>query len=145
MVVGGTATRRNEVARSFHRESPLRNGAFFVVDAATDDDRLRQALAAWTGAPGSGEHPFAGAAHGTLFIDNGDRLSAESQRLLLALGRRLLGEPAQAREVPCPGRIIIGSARPLSRAVAEGTFLETLYDALDKVRVELEVPPPGEH
>src|SRR5262245_26784104 len=105
VVVGGTATRRNEVARSFHRESPLRNAAFVVVDAATDDDRLRRSLAAWTGVPGDGEHPYAAAAHGTLFIDHADRMSAETQRLLLALGRRLLGEPAQGREVPCPGRI----------------------------------------
>jgi DNA-binding NtrC family response regulator len=144
MVIGGTAARRNEVARSFHRESPLRGAAFVAVNAASEGDTLRHALTAWTGTPIDDEHPLAGAEHGTLFIDYVDRLSPENQTLLLALGRRLLGEPTPGREVACPGRMVVGNPRPLTRAVADGTFLGTLYDALDNVRVELEVPPSGE-
>jgi DNA-binding NtrC family response regulator len=144
MVIGGTAARRNEVARSFHRESPLRGAAFVAVDAASEGEKLHQALDAWAGASAATEHPLVGAEHGTLFIDHVDRLSTDDQALLLTLGRRLLGEPGAKSEVACPGRVVVGNPRPLARAVEEGRFLETLYDALDKVRVELEVPPSGE-
>src|SRR5262245_44156574 len=144
VVVGGSAARRNEVARSFHRESPLRSAAFVAVDAASASEQLREALTAWAGSAAYAEHSLAGAEHGTLFIDHVDRLSTENQDLLLALGRRLLGEPARGREVACPGRVVVGNARPLSRAVAEGKFLPALYNALDKVRVELEVAANGE-
>lgn len=141
VVIGGTSARRAEVARSFHRESPLRGAAFVAVDAASDGEALSGALAAWTGEHEDPGHPYAGAEHGTLFVDQVERLSPESQRLLLALAKRLLGEPAQGREVACPGRIVVGNAVALAPAVGAGRFLATLYDALDKVRVELEVPP----
>jgi len=141
VVIGGTAARRTEVARSFHRESPLRGAEFLAVDASREDEALRRALGAWTGEQPDAGHAYAGAEHGTLFIDQVEQLSSESQRLLLGLARRLLGEPATGREVACPGRIVVGNTTALVTAVSEGRFLAALYDALDKVRVELEVPP----
>jgi DNA-binding NtrC family response regulator len=145
VVVGGTPDRRIQVARAFHRESPLRGAEFVVIDARVDDERLMSALLAWTGDVRAPEpNPLASAGHGTLFIDHVERLSPESQRLLLGLAERILGAPSQGADVPGPGRVVAGNPRPLAAAVAEGRFSDSLYDALDKVRVELEVPPGAE-
>ena len=146
LVIGGTAARREQVARSFHRESPLRGGAFAGVDCTLDEENLRIALLEWVG-PAAEEpavNPLSTAEHGTLFLDSVDRLPLETQRLLLALARRLLGEPSPNADAPCPGRLVVGNPRPLVAAVSEGRFLAPLYDALDKVRVELELAAPEE-
>lgn len=147
LIVGGTAARRDQVARAFHRESPLRAGAFVSVDCEREEDRLQAALQEWTGAARAredpGMNPFRAAEQGTLYLDSVEHLPPEAQRLLLALARRLLGDPVGAPEGPCAGRLVVGNPRGLADAVAEGTFLASLYDAIDKVRVELELPAPG--
>jgi two-component system response regulator HydG len=146
LVIGGTVTRRDQVARSFHRESPLRGSPFVAVDCSIDEEGLRAALHEWT-QPAAGEpevNPLSAAEHGTLFLDSIERLSLETQRMLLALARRLLGEPLAKTNVPIPGRLVVGNAQPLTQAVSEGRFLAPLYDALDKVRVELEQPTSEE-
>lgn len=145
VVIGGTAERRVQVARAFHRESPLRGAEFAVVDARVDDERLMSALLAWSaGVRATEPNPLGSVGHGTLFIDHVERLSQESQRLLLGLAERILGEPSVPADAPGPGRIVAGNPHPLAATVAEGRFSDALYDALDKVRVELEVPPGAE-
>jgi len=147
LVVGGTAERREQVARAFHQESPLRTGAFVRGDCVRDEEPLRAALEEWTAADitaiGSHTNPFTAAEHGTLYLDPVERLSSDAQRLLLALARRLHGEPVGNPDLPCAGRLVTGNPRGLSEAVAEGHFMAALYDALDKVRVELEAQAPG--
>ncbi len=134
---------RNQVARAFHRESPLRSGTFVAVDCTSDEERLRASLLAWTGAAGESDpHPFRAAEQGTLFLDPVERLSLDAQRLLLALARRLHGEPVGGAEGPCAGRLVVGNPRGLAEVVSEGRFLSALLDALDKVRVELEPVEP---
>lgn len=145
VVIGGTTERRIQVARAFHRESPLRGSEFAVIDARVDDERLMSALLAWTGDVRATEaNPLGSARHGTLFIDHVERLSPETQRLLLGLAERILGEPSAPVDAQGPGRIVAGNPGSLAAAVAEGRFSDSLYDALDKVRVELEVPPGAE-
>mgnify|MGYP001607020996 CR=1 FL=1 len=147
LVVGGTAERREQVARSFHHESPLRAGAFVRVDCTREEDRLRAALQEWTAAAttaiGSDMNPFRPAEQGTLYLDPVEHLSPDTQRLLLALARRLHGEAVGSADGPCAGRLVTGNPRGLSAAVSEGYFMAALYDALDKVRVELETAAPG--
>ena len=143
LVVGGTAALRDQVARAFHRESPLRNGAFVPVDCAKDEDRLRVALRAWTGEGGPADpNPLQAAEQGTLFLDAVERLSLDSQRLLLALARRMHGEPGGGSEGPCAGRLVVGNPRTLDEVVSDGRFLPALHDAVDKVRVDLEPEAP---
>lgn len=147
LVVGGTAERRDQVARAFHQESPLRAGAFVRADCARDEEPLRVVLEEWTATNPSpvetGTNPFRPAEHGTLYLDPVERLSADTQRLLLALARRLHGEPVGQADRPCAGRLVTGNPRGLAEAVSEGRFIAALYDALDKVRVELEPEAPG--
>jgi DNA-binding NtrC family response regulator len=145
VVIGGTAERRVQVARAFHRESPLRGAEFVAVDGRTDDERLMSALFAWSADVRASEpNPLGAVEHGTLFIDHVERLSPETQRLLLGLAERILRGLSAAGDVPGPGRIVAGNPQPLATAVAGGRFSDALYDALDKVRVELEVPPGAE-
>jgi DNA-binding NtrC family response regulator len=146
LVVGGTVERRDQVARAFHQESPLRTGPFVYVDCARDEDRLRVALEDWMAAPteliGTPMNPYRDAEQGTLFLDPVEKLSLDTQRLLLALARRLHGAPGADTDAPCVGRLVSGNPRGLGDAVSEGRFMAALYDALDKVRVELEAESP---
>jgi DNA-binding NtrC family response regulator len=146
LVVGGTAERRDQVARAFHQESPLRTGPFVHVDCRREEERLRVALEDWTAAPtdliGTPMNPYRDAEQGTLYLDPVEQLSPDTQRLLLALARRLHGEPAGNNDAPCAGRLVSGNPRGLGEAVSEGRFMAALYDALDKVRVELEAGTP---
>jgi len=147
LVVGGTVQRRDQVARAFHQESPLRAGPFVSVDCTSEEDRLRSALQEWTAAPttasGSDVNPYRAAEQGTLYLDPVEHLSPDTQRLLLALARRLHGEPVGDDETPCAGRLVTGNPTGLAEAVSAGRFMAALYDALDKVRVELEAASPG--
>ena len=137
LIVGGTAALRDQVARAFHRESPLVHGAFVPVDCSRDGARLALALRCWTGAGEGGINPYVVAEHGTLYLDRVEDLDADTQRLLLAFLRTIQGEPVVGAEGRRAGRLVVGNPRGLDQVVAEGRFLPALYDALDKVRVEL--------
>ncbi|TMQ68847.1 MAG: hypothetical protein E6K81_16220 [Candidatus Eisenbacteria bacterium] len=138
-LVGGTAARRDQVARAFHRESPLHDGPFVSVDCGSDEERLRAALEGWL-EPGEAKepNPYQAAERGTLFLDQVERLSLDSQRLLLVLAQRLGGAAITGGDAPCAGRLITGNPNGLAEAVASGRFLSELLDALDRVRVQLE-------
>ena len=142
LVVGGTAARREQVARAFHRESPLRDGPFVCVDCSREEDRLRAALQGWM-RPGEALNPYRAAERGTLYLDSVAHLSADTQSLLLALARRLLGQPVDAPEPGCAARLVVGNPTELGEAVSGGRFMAALCDALDKVRVQLETAAPG--
>jgi DNA-binding NtrC family response regulator len=145
MVVGGSTERRDQVARAFHRESPLHDGPFVSVDCGHDEERLRAALTAWLEPDSAAEpNPYRAAERGTLYLDQVERLSPDSQRLLLALARRLGGGPITGGDAPCAGRLITGNPNGLAEAVAAGRFMSELLDALDRVRVQLEASPHGE-
>jgi len=138
MIIGGTVFRREQVARTFHRESPLRGGSFVGVDCGVDRDRLRIALRVWTaGGNASPTNPLQEAEEGTLYVERVEDVLPDTQPYLLALALRLLGEPVGGGGWPCAGRLVVGNPRPLSVAVSEGRFDPALHDALDKVRVHL--------
>lgn len=138
LIIGGTAGQREQVARTFHRESPLFGGPIVRVDCNAEQEPLRQALQAWKVA-GGGSHtnPFRAAEAGTLYLDDVEAVPPDMQPLLLALANRLQGELGGTTEWPGAGRLITGNPRGLSTAVAEGRFNRALSDALDKVRVDL--------
>lgn len=138
MIIGGTVFRREQVARTFHRESPLRGGAFVGVNCGTDGNRLRVALRGWTdGGSSSRTNPLEEAEAGTLYLEQVEEVPPDTQSLLLALALRLQGEPVGGGGWRCAGRLVVGNPRPLSVAVSEGRFDPALNDALDKVRVHL--------
>lgn len=144
MVIGGTVSQRDRVARTFHGESPLSAGAFVGVDCSADQERLHLALKAWAASDlASATNPFREAEEGTLFLDRVEDVPPDTQPYLLALALRLQGEPVGGARGPCAGRLVVGNPYPLSVAVSEGRFDPALNDALDKVRVELGPAAPA--
>ena len=142
LVLGGTPEERAGVARGFHQESPLRAGPIVEIDCRNDEDRLRSSLESWLACTSRAraEHPMWSAARGTLFLDSIDSLSELTQRLLLTFAERFApgrddGQETDGRE--WVGRLSAGSPEDPAVAVAEGRFLEALYDHLDKIRVDL--------
>ncbi len=138
LVTGGQAKTRRAVALSFHDAGPLRRGPFVHVDCGRDEPRLRSALEACLTqtATENGPGPVLAAWGGTLFLDRIASLSLDSQRLLLCLLDRASPAGGAAHE-GWPLRFSAGDAGDLAPSVAEGRFLPSLHDGLDKIRVEL--------
>ena len=139
LVMGASALDREQVARAFHHESPLRSGPFVRVDCATDEERLCRALHCWmSGAFDSSNSSLMVAERGTLFLENIDKLSSRAQRLLLTFVSHYAGSRQFTDGVSWGGRLVVGSEVHLGDQVIEARFLEPLYDCLDKARIELE-------
>lgn len=139
LVMGGEAGERERIARAFHRESPLRTGPFVRLDCALEEDRLCAALQRWmTGASDSSDSSLMVAERGTLYLDHVDSLSPETQRLLLAFVTRFANAATWNDAAAWGGRLVCGSEHHLGDLADQGTFLDPLYDCLDKARIELE-------
>lgn len=137
LIVGGTGEERRAAAAAFHRASELRSGPLLEVNAATQGALFARALCDWLGVgeTGPGENPLRGGARGTLFLDDVIALAPEAQRLMLELLRR---RPAAGGGSECwCGRLVVGCAGDPGAAVAAGEFSASLFDCLDKVRVDL--------
>lgn len=134
LVVMPDRDRRLAAAAEFHRASVLRDGPMVVMDAASEEARIEQALIGWSfGASAGGVvHPLWAVARGTLVLDRVTRLRARTQELLHDL---ILRRPSAAGFDWC-GRLIAGSDESPERAVARGAFSAALLDSLDKVRVD---------
>jgi len=137
LVVGGSPGRRLQVAHAFHRRSRLRRGPFVCIDAGREEAVLRDALRSWGSREGAGSDPVAAAQQGTLFIESVSMLSDETQRLLLEFCLRHLNATPQTSAHPWIGRLVVGDGYRVRRAVRAGAFSPALYDAVDKVRVDL--------
>lgn len=143
LLLGGTPSERAEVAIAFHRESPVRYGAFVTARADRDEASLQAGLRGWLSSadPEPGRSLLRAADGGTLLIDFVERLSLDSQRLLLRFLRRL-APAGDAGEAPAwAGRLAVGSSLDLEAEVSAGRFLPSLHDSLDKIRVDLGLDP----
>jgi len=139
LVLGGSETQRVAAARAFHRTSPSGAGPFLFVNCAREEWRLRRALECWLlpdeAQPDS--NPLRESEHGTLYLESVGRLSAPTQRLLLALTLRLQASPMGGPGAPGPYRLAVGDPGDLAEAVEDGHFSGALLDSLDKIRVVL--------
>jgi DNA-binding NtrC family response regulator len=138
-VLGGADEQRLEIARAFHLSSPLRRGPFHVLDCAREEALLARALQTWLipGTTRPGSAPLHEVECGTLYLDAVECLSAPTQRLLLALARRLHGAADEPRSESGPVRLAVGSAEDLDEAAEQRRFSGALLDCLDKIRVDL--------
>ena len=135
LVSGGSAERRAAIAKAFHDQSALAAGAFVHLAAASDGERLENALLDWLAPPPpvrAGD-PLRLSSRGTLYIDGVEHLTTGGQRRLLAF----VGSAERGATGSWAGRLIAGSATALEEEVAGGRFLSSLFDTLDKVRVHL--------
>lgn len=136
LVTGGQAEHRRAVALSFHDAGPLRGGPFVHVDCRRDESRLQSALeGCLTGAAaGSGPSVVLAAWGGTLYLDRVAALTLQTQKLAQCALHRACADESDG----WPLRISAGDDEDPAVAVRNGRFLPGLYDALDKIRVELD-------
>jgi DNA-binding NtrC family response regulator len=138
LVLHGTKAGRHRTARAFHEAGVRPAAPFLELDCSASEGGLDSTLRAWIAesevARGAGEAVRDERA--TLFLDGVEDLSPECQRLVLILINRLAQSATFGEQLPF-GRVIAGSRIDLSRAVDAGRFLPHLYDAMNKVRVEL--------
>jgi sigma-54 dependent transcriptional regulator, acetoin dehydrogenase operon transcriptional activator AcoR len=139
LVVHGTPAEREQIARVFHRESPVRNGPFVRADCTRDEGLLQAALRAWVAGESRepGANTLLGAGRGTLFLDSVLTLPLQTQHLLLEFATRCVGSEERLGPVAWAGRLVVGSPEDPGDAVAAGTFLVELYDCVNKVRIDL--------
>lgn len=142
LVVGGTAREREEMARAFHRTSPLCERPFMTLDCGRDESTLRRALQGWLlrarGLPSP--NPLRHVQGGALFLDRLERLSTTTQQQLLVLAHHIQSGDRTALNMPA--RLAAGLAAPLLDDSPKGIAPE-LLDCLDKIRVELGVAATG--
>ena len=140
-MLGGSTREREQLALAFHRESALRTGPFIRVDCSSQEAQLRMALEWWLARSRrrDGPNPLWSAERGTLFLDEIGALSAEVQRLLLAL---ICRDDVGTERENWAGRLAAGSSEDLADAVEEGRFLPALHDGLDKICVALGAAHP---
>lgn len=140
LVLYGSAAEREQIARVFHRESPVRGGPFVKVDASREEELLGSALRAWISGERreSGPNPLLGAGRGTLFLDSIVALPIETQRVLLEFCTHCRGTLDSTEPEAWDGRLVVGDAEDPGSAVSSGRFLLELYDCVNKIRIELD-------
>lgn len=142
VVLHGTAAERDQIARVFHRDSPVRNGRIVRLDVTKEEERLRASLQAWlSGARRASEtDPLHVAERGTLFLDCFGAMAPDTQRLLMQF---LGSEGSPGASQAWGGRIVAGDPGDVLAAVEQSRFDPALYRALERVRVELEHRGPS--
>lgn len=133
LVIGGTAKWRRQVAEAIHQRSPLKFAPVVQIDGRRDDSWLIRAMCDRSDSGEMLERAIA-ATTGTLFVDRIDELSPQSQAMLIdaATGNHDTHDRWNWR----PGRLIAGTSDDPTLAVRRGLLSASLYDALDKIRIE---------
>lgn len=134
LLMGQTGVGKSRMARWAHAQSARSDGPFEVLDLLSVPDTMQLAhLVGWkrgafTGAVNDQAGAISRAKGGTLFIDEIDKLSLETQAgLLRLLEERRYRQLGDAVEQDADVRFIVGTNIDLSDAVRQGTFREDLY------------------
>ncbi|RDV36923.1 sigma-54-dependent Fis family transcriptional regulator [Bradymonadaceae bacterium TMQ3] len=150
LIAGPTGCGKSRIARWCHSQSRHGDGPFEVLDLLTVPEAMQMAhLVGWrrgafSGATSHVDGAVTRARGGTLFIDEIDKLSLETQAGLLHLleerSFQVLGESGGRRQAEV--RFIVGTNADLQHEVSEGRFREDLYYRINVLPVEL--PPLAE-
>jgi DNA-binding NtrC family response regulator len=146
LLLGGSGSGKELMARGIHDASPRRDGPFVVFDCGASTETLIESdlfghvKGAFTGAAGDRVGAFAAAHGGTLFLD-------EIGDLPVALQPKLLRMLEAGEVVPLGGRksekydvrVVAATHRDVFGEVARGGFRGDLYYRL--AVVEVHVPP----
>jgi DNA-binding NtrC family response regulator len=136
LLVGEKGVGKELVARTIHFNSHRRERPLVSVGCrALPDEALARELFGDDGAGGAAE----AAAGGTLFVDDIDAMSLALQARLLRVVRERRVDRGRGASRAVDVRVIAATAEDLEEEVRQGTFNETLHDALRTITVAL--PP----
>lgn len=147
LVIGGDGTSRELVANMFHASSFQTKGTFTVLrcrkgSQGPKSEFLNLFFALTRNGGCRSSRTSESLSGGTLFIDEVEQMDLQGQKICLEFLKQL-----QRLRNERPGevglRVVAGVSRDLSRVVAQGGFLPSLLDLLDKVRVELDTTCSG--
>jgi DNA-binding NtrC family response regulator len=146
LITGESGTGKELTARTIHRRSPRADQSFIAINCGALPPSLMQSelfgyeKGAFAGAHRSKPGSIETAAGGTLFLDEVGDLSLDLQSQLLGfLKEKAVRRVGGAEAVPVDVRVIAASQSDLREAVAEGRFLDELYQRLAVLNLEL--PP----
>ncbi len=146
LIMGETGTGKELVARAVHSESDRAGGPFIAVNCSAIQGNLFESAffghkqGAFTDAKTDQKGYFELADEGTLFLDEIGDMPLEMQvRLLRTLEERCIRPMGSGDEIAVNVRVVAATNRPLTAAVAEGTFREDLYYRLNVFTIQ--VPP----
>ena len=146
LVLGGTGTGKELVARSIHDRSRRANAPFVAVDCGAIPENLLESeffgheRGAFTGADSRRIGLLEHANGGTFFLDEVGELPLLLQaKLLRSLQERKLRRVGGRDEIPIDIRVIAATARHLEQMIREKTFREDLFYRINVVRIDL--PP----
>ena len=146
MVIGGSGTGKEMVARAIHRNSNRNNGPFVALNAAAiTPDRMEQELFGSEAVNGNASRVGAleDAHGGTLYIDEVADMPRDTQnKILRVLVDQQFERIGGNTRVSVDVRILSSTARDLEAKIHSGEFREDLFHRL--AVVPLRVPPLSE-
>jgi DNA-binding NtrC family response regulator len=149
LIIGGTGTGKELVAKSLHEQSSRHNAAFISVNCGAIPETLQESelfgheAGAFTGALARRIGKFEAANGGTIFLDE---ISQMSKSLQVKLLRTLQSGEYTPVGMPvnqyCNVRVVAATNEDLRPLIDAGDFRHDLYYRLNIIRVEL--PPLSE-
>jgi len=146
LVLGGSGTGKEVVARNLHYSSSRREKPFVPINCgAIPADLLESELfghekGAFTGAISTRQGRFELAEGGTLFLDEIGDMSLHMQvKLLRVLQERTFERVGSNKSITANVRIVAATHRNLEQAISHGKFREDLFYRLNVFPIEM--PP----
>jgi transcriptional regulator with GAF, ATPase, and Fis domain len=145
LILGGTGTGKDLVARYLHYYSPTRGRHPFVESncAGLAGDLVQTTLfghvrGSFTGATDAAPGLFRAAHQGTLFLDEIGEMPARGQELLLKVLDHWTVQPlGEARSHAVDVQLVCATNRDLAAAVREGRFRHDLHQRLKALTIRL--------
>jgi DNA-binding NtrC family response regulator len=144
LILGGSGTGKELVARAIHDHSPRAKMPFVPVNCgALPENILENELfghekGAFTGADGSRPGLFEAAHGGTLFLDEISETSPGFQvNVLRAVQEQQIRRVGSHKYTPVNARIVAASNHDVGKLIAAGQFREDLYYRLSVVVINL--------
>ena len=150
LVRGESGTGKELVAKSFHLNSPRKDGPFLAINCAAIPEALMESelfgheRGAFTGATRQRIGAFERGRGGTILLDEiGDMRLALQAKLLRVLQEREIQRVGGAATIPIDVRVIVATNKDLEAAVKVGEFREDLFYRI--AGFPIVIPPLRQH